>query len=75
MMVSLPIPQSQTAYVYFLGKNCTELPLRYTVVISGNDTVEDVAERIGEIKRVKPGCLKIYGLDNRFQLSYEFKAD
>lgn len=46
MMVSLPVPQSQTVYVYFLARNCPDLPLRYTVALSGNDTVEDVAERI-----------------------------
>ena len=41
--------------------------------MTGSDTVEDVVERICDLKRIRASCLKLYGLDNKFQITYEFK--
>jgi 16S rRNA U516 pseudouridylate synthase RsuA-like enzyme len=34
-----------------------------------------VGQRIREIKRVRSGCLKFYGLDNRFQSTRELQPE
>jgi hypothetical protein len=73
MLVNLPIPQPSQIYVFLVNKNNTQLPIKLSMIVTGSDTVQDVAQKISQLYEIKWSNLRFYGIDNKFKIANEFR--